>query len=115
LPDNSYAQTNLCVTSLDLALTAEDLHRLFDTFGEIKSCKVATDPLSGQSKGYGFVWFKNEASCKSALNCKDAPYPTQLYQSICLRKIEAMSVPDKPINLSLAKRVTMAGFPRNFT
>ena len=79
LPDNSYAQTNLCVTGLDPSLTAEDLHSLFDQFGEIKSCKVASNPETGLSKGYGFVWFKNEVSCRSALSCKIAPYATQLY------------------------------------
>ena len=79
LPDNSYAQTNLCVTGLDCSLTSADLHQIFEPFGEIKSCKVATDSATGQSKCYGFVWFKSEASCKSALACKDLPYPTQLY------------------------------------
>ena len=88
---------------------------MFERFGEIKSCKVATNAATGQSKGYGFVWFKNEASCKSALNCKDAPYPIQLYQSICLRKIEAMSVPDKVVDQNQAKKVTITGLPRNFT
>ena len=41
LPDNSHLHTNLFVKGLDLTLTAEDLHLIFASFGDIKSCKVA--------------------------------------------------------------------------
>lgn len=57
LPDNSSAQVNICVTGLDSSLTSADLYTIFERFGKIKSCKVATDPQSGLSKNYGYVWF----------------------------------------------------------
>lgn len=41
LPDNSNLHCNLCVTGLDESLTSEDLHLIFQQFGDIKSCKVA--------------------------------------------------------------------------
>lgn len=74
LPDNSCLLTNICVKGLDPSLKAEDLHFMFSKFGDIKSCKVAQDPKSGKSKGYGYVWFSEESSCKLALSAKDLPY-----------------------------------------
>jgi poly(U)-binding-splicing factor PUF60 len=47
---------------------------IFKKFGEIKSCKVAIDPTSGKSKGYGYVWFNSEKSCTSALKAENLPY-----------------------------------------
>lgn len=43
LPDNSHLQCNMCVTGLDESITAEDLHKMFSVFGQVKSAKVATD------------------------------------------------------------------------
>ncbi len=88
LPDNSHVQTNLVVKGLDISLVAHDLHLIFSKFGEIKSCKIALDPDSGASKGYGFVWYHGESSCKSALECKNLPYQVELFQPMCVRQIE---------------------------
>ena len=90
LPDNSHLHTNLFVKGLDPSLTAEDLHLMFGSFGDIKSCKVAQDPATGKSKGYGFVWFTTESACKSALLSKQLPYQAELYQTICLRQVESL-------------------------
>jgi len=67
LPDNSHQQTNLCVKGLDECLTEEDLHLMFQKFGEIRSVKVAKKSDSSQSLGYGFVWFAEEYACMAAL------------------------------------------------
>jgi RNA recognition motif-containing protein len=80
LPDNSNLQCNLCVTGLDDSITSEDLHKIFMRFGELKSCKVATDPSTGKNKGYGYVWYTNEKASSAALNAKDLPYKVQLYK-----------------------------------
>ncbi|KAK1556492.1 hypothetical protein Q3G72_005864 [Acer saccharum] len=57
---------NIIIKNLDKAIDNEALLDAFTTFGNILSCKVATD-LSGQSKGYGFVLFDNEQSATSAI------------------------------------------------
>ena len=68
MPDNSHMQCNLCVIGLDESITGEDLHIIFSKYGDIKSAKVAADPLTSKSKCYGYVWFMSEESCKKAIN-----------------------------------------------
>lgn len=66
---------------------------MFEKYGPIRSCKVATDPLTSLSRCYGYVWFLNEKSCLDALKDKNKlGYAVQLYQAFCLRQIEKMNM-----------------------
>ena len=82
----------MCVTGLDESLTSEDLHEIFQSFGSIKSAKVAIDASTRKSKCYGYVWFNEEQDCKRAiLEARDfvtsmrAPYPCSLFEMTGLR------------------------------
>ncbi|EXB54169.1 Polyadenylate-binding protein 2 [Morus notabilis] len=57
---------NIFVKNLDKGIDNKALHDTFSSFGNILSCKIATDHL-GQSKGYGFVQFDSEESAKAAI------------------------------------------------
>jgi len=57
----------LVVQNLDKAIDHKALHDTFSSFGQILSCKIATDG-SGQSKGYGFVQFDAEDSAQNAID-----------------------------------------------
>lgn len=52
--------------NLDKAIDQKALHDTFSTFGNILSCKIATD-MTGQSKGYGFVQYDTEEAAQQAI------------------------------------------------
>ncbi|CAK9178648.1 unnamed protein product [Ilex paraguariensis] len=57
---------NIFIKNLDKAIDHKALHDTFSTFGNILSCKVATDS-SGQSKGYGFVQYGTDEAAQEAI------------------------------------------------
>jgi polyadenylate-binding protein len=58
LEDTPLSETDRCnifVKYLPTTLTDTGLYSLFSQFGEIVSCKVMVDPVTGNSLGYGYV------------------------------------------------------------
>ncbi|KAM1118930.1 hypothetical protein ACFX2I_043187 [Malus domestica] len=70
---------NIFIKNLDKAIDHKALHETFSSFGNILSCKIATD-TTGQSKGYGFVQFDSEDAAQSAID-----------------KLNGMLLNDKPV------------------
>ncbi|CAI9757913.1 unnamed protein product [Fraxinus pennsylvanica] len=87
---------NIFIKNLDKSIDHKALHDTFSSFGNILSCKIATDP-NGQSKGYGFVQFDNEESAKSAIDKLNGMLMNdkQVYVGHFLRKQERESVLNK--------------------
>ncbi|KAF7840819.1 polyadenylate-binding protein 2-like [Senna tora] len=87
---------NIFIKNLDKAIDHKALHDTFSAFGNILSCKVATDS-SGQSNGYGFVQFDNEESAQRAIEKLNGMLlnDKQVYVGPFLRKQERDSVVDK--------------------
>lgn len=57
LPGTGMDATNVFIKYLPTDLTNTGLFTLFSQFGEITSCKVMVDPVTGYSLGYGYVDF----------------------------------------------------------
>ena len=65
----------LYVGNLAYAVTQDDLAELFAQAGKVESAVVVSDKFSGQSRGFGFVEFKDDSHAKAAiagLNGKEA-------------------------------------------
>ena len=57
-------------SSFSLGFDLEDLLKYFSKYGEITDCVVMYDKVTGRSRGFGFVTFKNPESVDEALREK---------------------------------------------
>jgi len=82
--------------NLDKAIDNKGLYETFSSFGNILSCKVATD-ATGQSKGYGFVQYDNEESAQKAIEKLNGMLlnDKQVYVGPFLRRQERENTTDK--------------------
>ncbi len=59
------------VGNLPFSVDEQELHHMFEQFGEIESANLIIDRASGRSKGFGFVSFKDKDSMSKALSLND--------------------------------------------
>lgn len=62
---------NMYVSNLGFHVTAEDLKKLFEEFGQVTSSKVIMDKESGRSRGFGFVEIESEDEARKAMSKLD--------------------------------------------
>jgi len=58
---------NIYIKNLDKNIDNKALYDTFSLFGNILSCKVASDPATGNSYGYGFVQYETDDAGKQAI------------------------------------------------
>jgi RNA recognition motif-containing protein len=59
------------VGNLPFSVDEQELHQMFEQFGEIESANLIIDRASGRSKGFGFVAFKDKGAMSKALSLND--------------------------------------------
>ena len=57
----------LLVRNIDRSITEEGLKKIFQEFGNVQSCDLVMDQVSGESKGFGFVEMPKVGDAKAAL------------------------------------------------
>ncbi|XP_072161989.1 ELAV-like protein 3 isoform X9 [Bemisia tabaci] len=62
------SKTNLIVNYLPQTMTQEEIRSLFSSIGEVESCKLIRDKMTGQSLGYGFVNYHRPDDADKAIN-----------------------------------------------
>jgi RNA recognition motif-containing protein len=59
---------NIYVSNLSFNFQDEDLHNLFNSYGEVTSAKIITDRETGRSRGFGFVEMADDEAAKQAIS-----------------------------------------------
>jgi len=65
MPNND--KKNLIVNYLPSSLSEEDVKKIFERIGELTTCKLIRNKLTGQSLGYGFVEYVHENDAAKAI------------------------------------------------
>ena len=58
---------NIYVGQLPYSVTEEELHGIFQQYGEVSSLKLIMDRYTGQSKGFGFIQMPNNSEADQAI------------------------------------------------
>lgn len=59
---------NLYVGNLPYRITEDELRATFEEFGEVSSCTIIKDKVTGQSKGFGFLEMPEASAGEAAIN-----------------------------------------------
>jgi RNA recognition motif-containing protein len=60
--------TNLYVGNLSYRMTEDQLRQTFEEFGQVTSCTIIKDKMTGQSKGFGFLEMPDHSEAEAAIN-----------------------------------------------
>jgi len=65
--DDKSENRNLIVNYIPASISEEALRNMFFPFGELESCKLMVDKLTGQSLGYGFIKYTTIDAAERAI------------------------------------------------
>jgi RNA recognition motif-containing protein len=59
---------NLYVGNLSYRLSEDELKQAFEEFGQVASCTIIKDKVTGESKGFGFLEMPERSEAEAAIN-----------------------------------------------
>jgi RNA recognition motif-containing protein len=59
---------NLYVGNLPYRITEDQLRAAFEEYGQVSSCTIIKDKVTGQSKGFGFLEMPEHDEAEAAIN-----------------------------------------------
>jgi len=59
---------NLYVGNLPYRITEDQLKATFEEYGQVSSCTIIKDKVTGQSKGFGFLEMPESSEAEAAIN-----------------------------------------------
>lgn len=59
---------NLYVGNLPYRITEDQLRAAFEEYGQVSSCTIIKDKVTGQSKGFGFLEMPERTEAEAAIN-----------------------------------------------
>jgi RNA recognition motif-containing protein len=59
---------NLYVGNLSYRLTEDELRQAFEEFGQVSSCTIIKDKVTGESKGFGFLEMADATEAEAAIS-----------------------------------------------
>ncbi|XP_049311297.1 ELAV-like protein 2 isoform X1 [Bactrocera dorsalis] len=101
------SKTNLIVNYLPQTMSQEEIRSLFVSFGDVESCKLIRDKVTGQSLGYGFVNYIKQEDAEKAIS-----------------SLNGLRLQNKTIKVSVARpssesikgaNLYVSGLPKNMT
>jgi ELAV like protein 2/3/4 len=61
------SNTNLIVNYLPPTLSADELRMLFESYGQLETCKLCFHKITGQNLRYGFVKYSDKHNAQKAV------------------------------------------------
>mmetsp|Transcript_13280 Transcript_13280/g.19860 ORF Transcript_13280/g.19860 Transcript_13280/m.19860 type:complete len:306 (+) Transcript_13280:1003-1920(+) len=65
------SKTRIYVGSVYFNVNQDQIYKVFEPFGKIRSCQLIPNPQTGLHKGYGFIDFEDEQSATEAIENMD--------------------------------------------
>ena len=92
---NQQDEGKMFIGGLSWDTSKKDLTEYLARFGEVVDCTIKTDPITGRSRGFGFVLFKDSISVDKVLEIKEHKLDGKLIDPKRAKALQGKEVPKK--------------------